>query len=268
MFNKQNGMPLITAHRGACGGNIPCNTIAAFDAAIAQGADIIELDVSRSSDGKLFVFHPGMEKPHLNCDKPLSELTASEIEKLRYMNFDSVYTQFGISRLEEALEHLKGRCIVNIDKYCDNIAPITRLVRELGMQEQVLVKTGPVKEQIDLIEKTAPEIPYMLMIRHKDEITDEMLKRPLNYVGVEALFSNDNEPIAAKEYVEAMHEKNLIVWGNAIVYDINDVIAGGHNDDISVAGDPDAGWGWLIDRGYDIIQTDWVMMLKAYMESR
>lgn len=268
MLKKQNGMPLIAAHRGACGGNIPCNTIASFDAAIAQGADIIELDVSQSSDGKLFVFHPGMEKPHLNCEKLLSELTASEIEKLRYMNFDSVYTQFGISRLEEVLEHLKGRCIVNIDKFWDNIEPVTKLIRELGMQEQVLVKTGPVKEQIDLIEKTASDIPYMLVIRHNDEITDEMLKRPLNYVGVEALFSEDTEPIAAKEYIDKMHKKNLIVWGNAIVYDINDVIAGGHNDDISAAGNPDGGWGWLIDRGYDIIQTDWIMMLKAYMESR
>ena len=95
-----------------------------------------------------------------------------------------------------------------------------------------------------------------------------MLKRPLNYVGVEALFSYDSEPIAAKEYVDEMHGKNLIVWGNAIVYDINDVIAGGHNDDISAAGNPDDGWGWLIDRGYDIIQTDWTMMLKAYMRSR
>ena len=50
----------IAAHRGAAGGNIHCNTWVAFEASLAQGADIIELDVSRSADGELFVFHPGM----------------------------------------------------------------------------------------------------------------------------------------------------------------------------------------------------------------
>ncbi|NMA64834.1 MAG: hypothetical protein GX957_01155 [Clostridiaceae bacterium] len=44
--------PSIAAHRGSCGGNIPPNTIAACEAAIAQGADILEVDVARSSDGR------------------------------------------------------------------------------------------------------------------------------------------------------------------------------------------------------------------------
>jgi len=35
---------IIAAHRGVAGGNIPCNTIAAYDAALAQGADMIEID--------------------------------------------------------------------------------------------------------------------------------------------------------------------------------------------------------------------------------
>lgn len=42
---------LIAAHRGIAGGNIPCNTIAAFDAALYQGADMIELDVAERRCG-------------------------------------------------------------------------------------------------------------------------------------------------------------------------------------------------------------------------
>ncbi len=53
---------ILCAHRGIFGGNIPCNTIASFDFAIAEGADMIELDVTKSADGELFVFHPGMER--------------------------------------------------------------------------------------------------------------------------------------------------------------------------------------------------------------
>lgn len=49
-------MPLVIAHRGASA-YAPENTIAAFELAIQQGADMIELDVQRSADGVLVVFH-------------------------------------------------------------------------------------------------------------------------------------------------------------------------------------------------------------------
>ena len=63
---------IITAHRGVSGGNIPCNTIAAYDAAVAHGADMIEVDANISADGTLYSFHPGMERFHLCKDCKLS----------------------------------------------------------------------------------------------------------------------------------------------------------------------------------------------------
>jgi glycerophosphoryl diester phosphodiesterase len=49
-------LPLVIAHRGASR-EAPGNTLAAFAAAIAVGADAIELDVRRTSDGVLVVRH-------------------------------------------------------------------------------------------------------------------------------------------------------------------------------------------------------------------
>ena len=49
---------LVAAHRGSAAGNIPCNTLAAYEIALRQGADIVELDVAKTADGELFVFHP------------------------------------------------------------------------------------------------------------------------------------------------------------------------------------------------------------------
>ena len=37
---------IITAHRGTFGGNIPCNTLAAYELALRQGADMLEIDHS------------------------------------------------------------------------------------------------------------------------------------------------------------------------------------------------------------------------------
>ena len=56
---------LVAAHRGSAGANIPCNTIPAFDIAMKYGARILEMDICRSTDGKLFVFHTGKEKNDL-----------------------------------------------------------------------------------------------------------------------------------------------------------------------------------------------------------
>ena len=48
--------PLVIAHRGAAG-DAPENTLAAFELALAQGADGVELDVHLSSDGVPVVIH-------------------------------------------------------------------------------------------------------------------------------------------------------------------------------------------------------------------
>ena len=53
---KEKGV-LIAAHRGVAGGNIACNTIEAFEAALIQGADILEMDVFKTTDSQLYIFH-------------------------------------------------------------------------------------------------------------------------------------------------------------------------------------------------------------------
>ena len=42
-------------------------------------------------------------------------------------------------------------------------------------------------------------------------------------------------------------------------------LAGGHSDDISLLEDPAQGWGWLAQKGFDIIQTDWAMHCVNYL---
>ncbi|MBQ1216649.1 MAG: glycerophosphodiester phosphodiesterase, partial [Clostridia bacterium] len=34
----------------------------------------------------------------------------------------------------------------------------------------------------------------------------------------------------------------------------------------SLLQDPSVGWGWLADRGFDIIQTDWLMQCDTYLK--
>ena len=133
---------LIAAHRGVAGGNIPCNTLPAFEAALRQGADIIELDVTRSMDGQLFIFHPGKEAVFLRTERSIERMESREVERLPLMNQDQTPTKYHVPRLEEALKLLRGRCLINLDKFWMWPEEITALVRELGMQDQVLIKTN------------------------------------------------------------------------------------------------------------------------------
>ena len=268
LFENTRENVLVCAHRGLCGGNVPCNTTPAFMFAVSQGADIIELDVAKSRDGELFVFHPGMEKPHLGVRRPISSRSVRSVEKLRYLNFDGVKTHYGVEKLEDVLNSLKGKCYINIDKFWRSIPEITSTVRKCGVENQVIVK-APVKEKsLRLIEEYAPDLMYMPIIRRVDRITDKLIERKLNYIGAEVLFELDTDPVFSPEYTASMHGKGLVVFENAIVYNERSVISAGHTDDGAAAGMTEENWGRLIDSGADIIQTDFCTQLKAYIKSR
>lgn len=260
--------PLIAAHRGVGAGNIHCNTWIAYEAALAQGADIMEIDVSRSADGQLFVFHPGEEPHHLGSERLIADMTAQEVAQLRYRNVDHRPTQVGVSTLDDVLEQLKNRCRINIDKFPLFMEDIARAVRRHGMADQVIVKTNADLALFQKVEQIAPDLPYMVFARGTDDFSEQLTKRPLRYEGTEIIFPTEDCQVAQRDYIERMHALGLKVWANAIVFDYRRVLAAGHNDDVSVAGDPDAGWGWLMGLGVDMIQTDWTGMLRDYMARR
>ena len=57
---------VILVHRGSHGGNIVENTSDAVKVSLLQHADIVETDISMSTDGDFFIFHDGGEARLLN----------------------------------------------------------------------------------------------------------------------------------------------------------------------------------------------------------
>lgn len=264
---KLKGSPLLVAHRGVCGANVPCNSIAAYKIALSQGADVVEIDVSKSKDGKFYVFHPGMEHVFLKSEH-LSTLTSEEIDELRLLNQDSVPTSYKVPTLEEVLLLLKDKVYINVDKFWTDVEGISKVIRECGVDKQVIVKTYVDDKALEAVTKYAPDFMFMPLIWNKDTVTDKLLENGVNVIGAELLFSNENEECASDEYIKKMHDKGLMLWGNSIIYNEKDVISAYHTDDISLTDDPAKGWGWLIDKGFDFIQTDWLLMVKNYIENR
>ena len=258
---------LIVAHRGVAGGNIPCNTFASYEIALKQGADMIETDLDCTKDGELVIFHPGMEKNHLyRNDIHIPEMTFDEVKELRYVNLDNTVTQFGILKFDDLLEQLKGRCYINVDKFWGNPEAIYRAVKRHGMVEQVLVKSSLSENVLSVLEELAPELPFMPIVSEEHPMHTELMKRNINYVGAEVLFKNDDSKLASPDFIDMMHRDGKLVWVNSIIYSYKAQLAGGHSDDSALCESMDYGWGWLADRGFDLIQTDWPGMLVDYLK--
>ena len=265
---KELGRPFFVAHRGVCGANVPCNTLAAYTIALKQGAEVVEIDVARSKDGKLFVFHPGMEHVFLRSDKQIKDMDSGEVEALYLVNQDGVKTSYKVPTLTQVLELLKDKAYINVDKFWTDVEGISNEIRKVGVEKQVIVKTYVDENALEQVIKYAPDFMFMPLVWEKDTVSDYLINSGVNLIGVEALFPSEEGECISDAYIEKMHNKGLLIWANSIVYDEKAVISAHHTDDISLTKDPELGWGWLLDKNVDFIQTDWLLMLKEFVKSR
>ena len=257
---------IIVAHRGVSGGNIPCNTMTAYETALRQGADMIEVDLSKTADGVLVVFHPGAEIAHFGVNCNVAAMTYEEVKRLRYLNYDRAPTQFGVVLFEDLLEQFCGRCYINVDKFWGHPADIYREIKRHGMIDQIVVKSAPSEKVYRVLEDLAPELPYIPIVKNEFTIHEELMNRNINYVGAEMVFFSEDAQAIRPEVMDKMHRDGKLVWGNAIIYDHRVQLAAGHSDDVSLSENPDKGWGWLADKGFDFIQTDWAQMCIEYLK--
>ena len=266
LYNNDNVQ--VVAHRGAAGSNIPCNTIPAFDIALKGGASILEMDLFKSIDGKIFIFHTGKEPYQLNKNIDLTKLDSEEIKKLRLINVDFYPTQWGINSFDDVLEHFKGRCILNLDRIGDCIPDVINVVKRHNMKEQILLKHAPIPSVLKIIEDVAPDYMFMPIYMEEDNASEIIEKMNINYIGAELVFKTEESPVIQPEYIESMKKSGKALWGNAVLYNHKIPLSAGHTDDVSMIDDPDKGWGWLVDHGFDIIQTDWTYQCCKYLKDR
>jgi glycerophosphoryl diester phosphodiesterase len=260
---------IIVCHRGVTGGNIPCNTLPAYKIALMEGTHMLETDVSTTGDGELVIFHPRMEKDQLGApDCDISKMPWSEVKELRYTNADNRPTQFGLLKLDEFLEEFKGKCYINIDKFWGNPAGIYKAVKRHDMVDQVLVKSHLNEEVIRVLEEVGPEIPFMPVVYEEVPAQLAELKgRNINYVGVEVVFEREDSELCSEKFLDKLRADGKLTWVNSLIYNTKKQLSGGHSDDTAFTVSMDYGWGWLAQKNFDMIQTDWPGHLIRYLKS-
>lgn len=103
------------AHRGASG-RAPENTHAAFAAALALGAEAIELDCQLSADGELVVIHDETLDRTTDGHGPVGDRTFAELARLDAgVWFDPSYRGERIPRLGDVLAQVRDRVLLNVE---------------------------------------------------------------------------------------------------------------------------------------------------------
>lgn len=108
-------LPRTCAHRGLSG-LVPENTLPAFFAALAVGADEFEFDVRLTKDNKMIVCHDGTVDRVSNGTGNVSDLSFDEMRKLNageYMGWNDIK----FPTPEEVFKLLGGQIIMNIHVY-------------------------------------------------------------------------------------------------------------------------------------------------------
>ena len=136
------------------------------------------------------------------------------------------------------------------------------------MADQILLKAPATPENLKAVEELASDMMFMGIMKKEDTITPMLEAMDINYVAAELLFDREDSPLVTEEYIESHHKKGRLLWCNAIVYNYKTVLSAGLTDDVAVLGDPDKGWGWIVDRGFDMIQTDWTLLLRNYLDQK
>lgn len=133
-------LPLVIAHRGG-GVLAPENTLAALEAAIAAGADMVEVDVRSTRDGVLVALHDASLARTAGLDRALAEVDYPRLIPLDAGSWFSL--RFGgepVPTLEQCLAAARDRIPLMVEvKDQADAAAVVSLIRRVQMEAQCLL---------------------------------------------------------------------------------------------------------------------------------
>ncbi len=135
--------PLVGAHRGSSA-RAPENTLAAFRAALEDGAEAVELDVHLTRDGRLAVIHDPTTRRVTGVDGVVAGLTMDELRRLDAGRHKGVaWAGEAIPELGDVFALLKGRVLVNVEVKggVEAIPMVARRVGEYDMAADVIISS-------------------------------------------------------------------------------------------------------------------------------
>jgi glycerophosphoryl diester phosphodiesterase len=183
-LNARAGLPRrawVVAHRGASRDR-PENTLAAFDEALEQGCDAIELDLRISADGVPMVFHDDSLDRAGRPGRRLEDLAAAEIQRLDAgASFHSRFHGEPVPALRQVLERYSSRTRLLLElkssydeaRDLELVRATVRAVREAGAEERSFVLSFH-RPLLEATAGLAPRMARVLNVKPPSRLDDRM----------------------------------------------------------------------------------------------
>lgn len=206
----------IIAHRGASH-EFPENTLSAFNAGYAQGADACELDIHLTRDRKIVVMHDDNTLRTAGVShriaaekwKALKDLNISEWGKWKGKGFTDT-----LPLLEEILPWIPDgkRLFIEIKSSPDILPELKKILSASGRIPEQIVLIGFDFETMRRAKKDFPEIPVYWLVaanrKNPGAPTAQELVEKVRAAGLDGLNLDQHFPIDAA-FVETVHQAGL-----------------------------------------------------------
>ena len=195
---------VVIAHRGSHL-NVPENTLAAYENAINEGADYVEIDLRTSKDGHLVIMHDESITRMTGKKGLIKDLNYNEIRNLKIKSTDiKDTTTYRVPTFKSVLNLCKGRINIYLDFKDADVQKTFSLMKKAGMENNVVVYLNK-EDQYGQWKKVAPRIPLMASLPENMDISQ--LKNLLDKTPLEVV---DNAYSSDK--LNLMHKMKIAVW--------------------------------------------------------
>lgn len=177
----------VVGHRGASF-KAPENTMAAFEQALLDGADSIELDVSLTKDGRYVVIHDDTVDRTTNGTGVVRDMDLDEIQKLDAGSWHNPrFAGEKAPELGEVLDWAKGKIHVLVEvkrKTAEESSgeELVQMVRQREMTDQVTIMSFN-HQMVERVESLAPEIDTGVLCPPYDALKKAGVGAALGLVG-------------------------------------------------------------------------------------
>ncbi|WMT28356.1 glycerophosphodiester phosphodiesterase family protein [Bacillus aerius] len=205
----------IIAHRGSSSA-VPENTIAAFDVAVEQGADYIELDVQMTMDQHVVVIHDDTVDRTTNGNGLVKSYTLDQLKKLDAGSwFDQQYTNERIPTLQEILERYSQRIGILIEikhpkRQIGIENAVARIINRFAYSRHIIIQSFDV-HALQRIKTFAPSLRTALIIKPD---AFKLTKRKLTTYSSFANCLNMKKTMINRWWIDRIHTfgMNVFIW--------------------------------------------------------
>jgi len=253
---------MIFAHRGDWR-NAPENSLKAYQNCIDEGLDGIEVDVQLTKDSVLVVMHDPTLNRTTTGTGNVADYTYAELQELYLKSPIGVVTRQKIPSFEDVLKLAKGKILIQVDKWPKVKEHVISIAKKYDCLNHLIFRSSKdskyVNREFDGLLDKVNYIPVLVCKGKGDneKLDDFLTNIQTSCIGV----SFTKEDYQVLDRMREISDKGFRVWLNSLWADFN----AGHDDELATF-DLENSYGWLLQKGANVIFSDHPILLKEYLE--